>query len=141
MSTYVIAEKARSGPGEGRGFASADGDPSTVPAIFTDARAANRYRSRLRGDYEVTRLSAMQLLRWMVRVHEQGVHYLAVNPQSAAAGPDDVRSRLAIEQQLAHFAELLTRDVVACAESASQDPPVMSRAGASNEAGSQGKRT
>ncbi|NLS97126.1 MAG: hypothetical protein GXX96_33735 [Planctomycetaceae bacterium] len=126
MSTYVIAEKTQSGPGEGRGFASADRDPSTVPAIFTDARAANRFRRHLRGDYEVTRLSAMQLLRWMVRVHEQGVHYLAVNPQSGTAEPEDVPSRLAIEQQLAHFAELLTRDVVACAESVKQDPRIMS---------------
>lgn len=125
MSTYVIAEKARSAPGEAPTFASADRGASTVPAIFTDARAANRYRSHLRGDYEVTRLSAMQLLRWMVRVHEQGVHYLAVNPQSGTAEPDDVPSRLAIEQQLAHFAELLTRDVVACAESVKQDPRIM----------------
>ena len=140
MSTYVIAEKHRSDP-EAQAFRLADVGASTVPAIFTDARSANRYRSRLRGDYEVTRLSAMQLLRWMVRVHEQGVHYLAVNPQSGTAEPEDVRSRLAIEQQLAHFAELLTRDVVACAESINQDPQIMSRAGASSEAGSQGKRT
>lgn len=139
MSTYVIAEKTQSDPAETRTFASADRGASTIPAIFTDARAANRFRRHLRGDYEVTRLSALQLLRWMVRVHEQGVHYLAVNPQSGTVEPEDVHSRLAIEQQLAHFAELLTRDVVACAVSASQDPPAMSRAGASGEAGPQGK--
>lgn len=91
-----------------------------IPAIFTDLRAAGGYLRNLGGDYEIARLSAMQLLQWMMRVYEQGVHYLEVNPSRLTRFDDNQSGCLAIEKQLAHFAELLTRDIVACAESARQ---------------------
>ena len=116
MSTYVIARKPRR---EEPRWPPELSDPhqTMIPAIFTDHRGAARYLDRLGSDYEIARLNAMQLLRWMVRVYEQGIHYLLVNPLTASPDDETSESRLAIEQQLARFAELLTRDVVACAES------------------------
>lgn len=119
MSTYVLARKRRD---EEPGSAPVLSDlrRPMVPVIFTEHRAAERYRDRLGTDLEVARLNAMQLLQWMVRVYEQGTHYLLVNPRTASPDGETSQTRLAIEQQLARFAELLTRDVVACGESGKQ---------------------
>lgn len=120
MSTYVIAHKSRHEEPSPPPVLS-DPHQTMIPAIFTDHRAAARYLDRLGSDYEIARLNAMQLLRWMVRVYEQGTHYLFVNPPTASFEGETIESRLAIEQQLARFAELLTRDVVACAETGKRD--------------------
>lgn len=122
MSTYVIANKQRD---REPGIVSGSELPvSAIPAIFTDPKSAERYCGRLGDDFEITRLDAMQLLRWMIRIYEHGTHYLMVNPRTASPSDQEAQRQLAIEQQLARFAELLTRDVVACAESGRQDRQV-----------------
>lgn len=124
MSTYVIADRRSPDGDRENALAPVDLRTPVVPAIFTDHRAAERYLGSMGNDSEIARLSAMQLLRWMVRVYEQGTHYLLVNPRSARSDGDQSHGRLAIDQQLARFAELLTRDVVACAEWSKQDQQV-----------------
>lgn len=120
MSTFVVTKKRQAGGSQPSPDASPPVRGEPIPAIFTDLRAAGGYLRNLGGEYEIARLSAMQLLQWMIRVYEQGVHYLEVNPSRLTRFDDNQSGCLAIEKQLAHFAELLTRDIVACAESARQ---------------------
>ncbi len=120
MSSYILVRDRRDAE---------PGDPpatstTLVPAIFTDLRVAKEYLRGLDEGFTVARLSAMQLLRWMIWVQEEGVHYLDVNPTPGAGTEGESHGRLAIERHLAHFAELLTRDIVACAEAARRDRTV-----------------
>lgn len=120
MSSYILVRD--------RPDAEPEDPPATstplVPAIFTDLRMAKEYLRDLDKGFNVARLSAMQLLRWIIWVQEEGVHYLDVNPTPGGGSEGDSHGRLAIERHLAHFAELLTRDIVACAEAAKRDRTV-----------------
>ena len=120
MSTYILVrDRGTAEPGVPFGTSA-----PLVPAIFTDLRVAKEYLRDLDGGFTVARLSAMQLLRWIIRVQEEGVHYLDVNPAPGANSEAESQGRLAIERHLAHFAELLTRDIVVCAEAARRDRTV-----------------
>jgi len=111
MSTYVLADKAAAGPEEGLLPLGKPGHMAL--AIFTDRRAAERCAAAEGWPHpcRLHRLSAMEFLQWMMSAHRQGIQYLVVNAPGPKLPEDDLPT-LAIEEQLARFAELLTESVV-----------------------------
>lgn len=118
MSAYVIAKKGselldtpvfRAGPSGGE----------EAVAVFTDSRRAERYieQAGWSSGHEVGQLTDVQLLRWAVRIHEDGVQYLAVNPDRERQLANDQLEIIVIEEQLASFAESLTHDILDSAQS------------------------
>jgi hypothetical protein len=95
-------------------FYAGDGDREEAIAVFTGCPRAAKYLrdAGLQEDHEVCEVSAIELFEMMVKAHEEGVGYVAVNPnrkQQLAGRPQPV---IALERQLTRFAERLWHDVV-----------------------------
>ena len=114
MSAYVLTKKTCRDLSFPTSHALSIDDEETI-AVFTGRGAAEKYLRDVgwARDHEVREVTAVQLFELIVSAHHEGVSYVAVNPdggrQLASAG----QAVIVIEQQIAGFAEQLTREVVA----------------------------
>jgi hypothetical protein len=116
MSAYVIAEKDEELL-DTPVFYAGESNAEEAIAVFTRRDAAAQYieDAGWNGDYEVGELTAIDLLRWIVRAHDEGTQYLAINPDRGRQFAGEKQEIIVIEAKLAGFAEALTRDILATA--------------------------
>lgn len=107
MSIYVIAKKDCEFLDTPVFHAGPSGDEEAV-AVFNNRVSAQAYLDEAGwSDHEVGELTPLQLLRWIVKVHEGGTAFLAVNPvrpEQLAGKQQDV---IMIEAKLSEMADSL----------------------------------
>lgn len=104
-------------------FYAGESNAEEAIAVFTARYAAAQFieNAGWNADHEVGELTAIDLLRWIVKAHEEGTHYLTVNPSRNCQVAGRRQRIIVIERKLAEFAEALTRDILATAfDSATQ---------------------
>lgn len=108
MSVYVIAKKNCEFLDTPVFHAGPSGDEEAV-AVFNSRESAQQYIDEAGwSDHEVGELTPLQLLRWIVKVHEDGTAFLAVNPvrpEQLAGKQQDV---ITIEAKLSEIADSLS---------------------------------
>lgn len=94
--------------------AGGSGDEDAI-AVFTGRRAADGYLrdAGWAHDHQVSEVTAVQLLDLIVDAHHEGVSYVTVNPVRQDQRAGEVQPMIVVEQQIADFAEQLTREVMA----------------------------
>ena len=108
MSVHVIAKKNREFLNTPAFHAGPSGNEEAV-AVFSNRESAQQESDEAGcSDHEVGELTPPQLLRWMVKSHEDGAAFLAVNPnwpgQLASKPPDAIT----IEAELSKIAKSLS---------------------------------
>jgi hypothetical protein len=95
-------------------FRAGDGDRNEAIAVFTGRTRAAQYLhdAGLEEDHQVCEVSAIELLEIMVRAHDEGVAYVAVNPTREQQLAGERQPVIVLERQLTGFAETLWHDVV-----------------------------
>jgi hypothetical protein len=113
MSAYVIAKKQEELL-DTPVFYAGDSNAEEAIAVFTSQDAAARYieEAGWNEDHEVGELTAIDLLRWIVKAHDEGTQYVAVNPVRHRQLTGEKQKTIVIERQLASFAEALTREIL-----------------------------
>lgn len=116
MSAYVIAKKEEELL-DTPVFYAGESNAEEAIAVFTGRDTAARYieDAGWKENYEVGELNAIDLLRWVVKAHDEGTQYLAVNPAYHRQVAEEEQEIIVIVGQLASFAEALTRDILAAA--------------------------
>jgi hypothetical protein len=116
MPAYVIAKKDDELLDTPVFYAGESGTEEAI-AVFTARDVAARYieDAGWNADHEVGELTAIDLLRWIVKAHDEGTQYLAVNPVHHRQVAGEEQKIIVIEGKLASFAEALTRDILATA--------------------------
>lgn len=108
MSHCVIAKKNREFLDTPVFHAGPSGNEEAI-AVFSNRESAQQYIDEAGwSDHEVGELTPLQLLRWMVKAHEDGTAFLAVNPDrpgQLASKPQDV---ITIEAKLSEIANSLS---------------------------------
>lgn len=112
MASYVIAKKGSDLLDTPVFYAGESGNEEAL-AVFTDLDSAKGYLSAAgwTGDHDVGELTALQLLRWLVKAHDQGIRYLAINPDRSQQTAGDRQHVVAIEEKLTAVAESLSHEV------------------------------
>jgi hypothetical protein len=116
MSAYVIAKKEEELL-DTPVFYAGESNAEEALAVFTRQAAAAQYieDAGWNADHQVGELTAIDLLRWMVKAHDEGTQYLAINPDRGRQLAGQRQQTIVIEAKLASFAEALTRDILAMA--------------------------
>lgn len=112
MAAYVIAKKG-SELLDTPVFHAGESNDEEAVAVFTSADAAGGYieAAGWTGEQEVGELDALQLLCWLVKAHQEGIRYLAVNPDRS---PDSAGGPLVIiEEKLAGIANQVPGEIFA----------------------------
>ena len=84
--------------------------------VFTDPSAAQTYidRAGWKAEYTVATLQPIPFLRWLLQAHEEGVQYLAVNPdyeqQQQGQGQDTLNLEAHLEHAGRHILEVASPD-------------------------------
>jgi hypothetical protein len=114
MSAYVIAKKEEELL-DTPVFYAGESNGEEAIAVFTRRDAAAQYieDAGWNADHQVGELTAIDLLRWIVKAHDNGTQYLAVNPVYHRQVAEEKQETIVIETKLAGFAEALTRDILA----------------------------
>lgn len=116
MPAYVIAGKEEELL-DTPVFYAGDSNAEEAIAVFTRQDAAAQYieDAGWNAGHQVGELTAIDLLRWIVKAHDEGTQYLAVNPVYHCQVAGEKQQAIVIEAKLAGFAEALTRDILAMA--------------------------
>lgn len=95
-------------------FYAGDGGRDEAIAVFTGRTRAVQYLrdAGLQEDHRVREFSAIELFEMMVKAHQDGVTYVAVNPKPEQQLVGQRQPVIVLERQLARFAERLWHDVV-----------------------------
>lgn len=95
-------------------FSAGEGHRDEAVAVFTGPSRAAKYLrdTGLEEDHEVCEVSAIELFEMMVKAHEEGVAYVAVNPNRQRQLAGRRQPVIVLERQLTRFAERLWHDVV-----------------------------
>jgi hypothetical protein len=95
-------------------FHAGDGFRDEAIAVFTSRTRVARYlhNSGLEEDHEVCEVSAIELFEMMVKAHENGIAYVAVNPRREQQLAGERQPVIVLERQLTGFAETLWHDAV-----------------------------
>jgi hypothetical protein len=95
-------------------FQAGDSGQEDAVAVFTNRNLAQQYLDEAdwKQDHEIGELDELQLLRWVVKAYEDGTHYLVINPDYQRQMAGSMQRVLIIEEQLAQFAESLTRELL-----------------------------
>jgi len=113
MSVYVIAKKDCEFLDTPVFHAGPSGNEEAI-AVFSNRESAQQYIDEAGwSDHEVGELAPLQLLRWLVKAHEDGTAFLAVNPNrpgQLASKPQDV---ITIEAKLSEIATSLSASLQA----------------------------
>lgn len=82
--------------------------------VFTGRTRAAQYLhdAGLEEDHQVCEVSAIELLEIMVTAHDEGVAYVAVNPNREQQLAGERQPVIVLERQLTRYAERLWHDVV-----------------------------
>lgn len=109
---YVIAQRGRDYLDSPVFHAGATGQEEAI-AVFTSVDLAQKYidDAGWADEHQAGLLDELQLLRWVVRAHEQGTQYVVINPNRTAQMAGEAQQVVAIEEKLAAFAEALTREI------------------------------
>ena len=112
MSIYVISKQGFEFLNTPVFCAGADGEQEAV-AAFTTRANAERYLEQAgwAESEEIGELDDLQLLTWVAKAHDQGIHYLVVDPTRASQLAGRSQQIIVIKEIMAGCAEQLTRDI------------------------------
>jgi len=111
MSLCVIAKKNREFLDTPVFHAGPSGNEEAI-AVFSNRESAQQYIDEAGwSDHEVGELTPLQLLRWMVKAHEDGTAFLAVNPNRPGQLASKPQVVITIEAKLSEIANSLSADV------------------------------
>ena len=108
MSVYEIAMKDREFLDTPVFHTGPSGNEEAV-VVFNNRESAQQYIDESGwSDHEVGELTPLQLLRWMVKAHEDGTAFLAVNPDWPGQLANKPQEIITIEAKLSEIANLLS---------------------------------
>lgn len=112
MAAYLIAKKDCD-DWDLPVFYAGDGDRDEAIVVFTGRSRAARYLcdTGLEEDHEVSELSAIELFEMMVKAHEEGIAYVAVNPDRQQQLAGRRQPLIVLERELTRCAQRLWHDV------------------------------
>ena len=85
-------------------FSAGPNDKEEAVAVFTDPRSAEAYMKEAgwEGEYAVAIVESIPFLRWLMKVYDEGVQHIAVDPNYSEQRSGSRLNTLSVEAQLEH---------------------------------------